>query len=161
MRVDGNGDKIAPVPLPPAVGRAIDRAIEGRECGPIPRSRTGHRTDRRPATRRLRVLAASTGVVIARMHPHMMRNSFVTTMLDAGVDLRDVQIAPRHADPRTTMRYDRHAKPSAGTPTTSLSPTCLRHPVIHCGAEVSEERIPSEDSRITGDSRPEVVGNGN
>jgi integrase/recombinase XerD len=31
----------------------------------------------------------------------------VTTMLDAGVDLRDVQIAARHSDPRTTMRYDR------------------------------------------------------
>jgi integrase/recombinase XerD len=29
------------------------------------------------------------------------------TSLDAGVDLRDVQIAARHADPRTTMRYDR------------------------------------------------------
>ena len=28
-------------------------------------------------------------------------------MLDAGVDLRDVQIAARHADPHTTMRYDR------------------------------------------------------
>jgi hypothetical protein len=28
-------------------------------------------------------------------------------MLDAGVDLRDVQTAARHADPRTTMRYDR------------------------------------------------------
>ncbi len=26
---------------------------------------------------------------------------------DAGIDLRDVQIAARHADPRTTMRYDR------------------------------------------------------
>ena len=31
-------------------------------------------------------------------------------MLDAGVDLRDVQIHPRHADPRTTMRYDRARK---------------------------------------------------
>ena len=29
---------------------------------------------------------------------------------DAGVDLRDVQIAARHADPRTTMRYDRARK---------------------------------------------------
>ena len=29
------------------------------------------------------------------------------TVLDAGVDLRDVQIAARHADPRTTIRYDR------------------------------------------------------
>ena len=28
-------------------------------------------------------------------------------MLDAGVELRDVQIAARHADPRTTMQYDR------------------------------------------------------
>jgi integrase len=36
-----------------------------------------------------------------------LRRTFVTTMLDAGVDLRDVQIAARHADPRTTMRYDR------------------------------------------------------
>jgi len=31
-------------------------------------------------------------------------------MLDAGVDLRDVQIAARHADPRTTMRYDNSRK---------------------------------------------------
>jgi integrase len=49
----------------------------------------------------------SAGVRIARMHPHMLRHTFVTTMLDAGVDLRDTQIAARHADPRTTMRYDR------------------------------------------------------
>jgi site-specific recombinase XerD len=41
------------------------------------------------------------------MHPHMLRHTFVTTMLDTGVDLRDVQIAARHADPRTTMRYNR------------------------------------------------------
>jgi site-specific recombinase XerD len=40
----------------------------------------------------------------------MRRHTFVTTMLDAGVDLRDVQIAARHADPRTTMRYDRACK---------------------------------------------------
>ena len=32
------------------------------------------------------------------------------TMLDAGADLRDAQIAARHADPRTTMRYDRARK---------------------------------------------------
>lgn len=44
------------------------------------------------------------------MHPHMLRHTFVTTMLDAGVDLRDVHIAARHADPRTTMRYDRARK---------------------------------------------------
>jgi len=37
----------------------------------------------------------------------MPRHAFATTMLDAGGDLRDVQIAARHADTRTTMRYDR------------------------------------------------------
>ena len=29
------------------------------------------------------------------------------TSFDAGVDLRDVKIAARHADPCSTMRYDR------------------------------------------------------
>jgi integrase len=38
------------------------------------------------------------------MHPHMLRHTYVTTTLDAGVSLRDVQIAARHADPKTTMR---------------------------------------------------------
>lgn len=61
-----------------------------------------------------------------RLHPHMLRHTFVTTILDAGVDLRDVQIAARHADPRTTMRYDRARKNLTGTPTTSSSPTWHR-----------------------------------
>ena len=38
---------------------------------------------------------------------NLVQISAVTTMLDAGVEFRDVQIAARHADPRTTMRYDR------------------------------------------------------
>ncbi len=32
--------------------------------------------------------------------------TLLSTSFDAGVDLRDVQIAARYADPRTTMRYD-------------------------------------------------------
>jgi integrase/recombinase XerD len=107
LRVHGKGDKVVLVPLPPAVARAVDQATQGRETGPILRSRTGHRMDRHCATRRLHALAKVAGVTTARMHPHMLRHTFVTTMLDAGVDLRDVQIAARHADPRTTMRYDR------------------------------------------------------
>jgi integrase/recombinase XerD len=31
----------------------------------------------------------------------------LSTSFDAGVPLRDVQEAASHADPRTTMRYDR------------------------------------------------------
>jgi len=107
LRVCGKGTKVVLVPLPPAVGRAIDRAVGGRPSGPILLNSRGARMDRHAATRRLRNLARAAGVRIGRTHPHMLRHTFVTTMLDAGVDLRDVQIAARHADPRTTMRYDR------------------------------------------------------
>jgi site-specific recombinase XerD len=107
LRVCGKGTKVVLIPLPPAVGRAIDRATATRTGGPILLNSRGTRMDRHAATRRLRQLADAAGVRIARAHPHMLRHTFVTTMLDAGVDLRDVQIAARHADPRTTMRYDR------------------------------------------------------
>jgi site-specific recombinase XerD len=81
-----------------------------RVRGPILLNRNGHRMDRHAATRRLRHLATTAGVRMPRMHPHMLRHTYVTTMLDAGVSLRDVQIAARHADPKTTMRYDRARK---------------------------------------------------
>jgi integrase/recombinase XerD len=107
LRVCGKGTKVVLVPLPPAVGRAIDQAIGARTRGPVLLNSRGARMDRHAATRRLRRLAETAGIQITRAHPHMLRHTFVTTMLDAGVDLRDVQIAARHADPRTTMRYDR------------------------------------------------------
>lgn len=110
LKVHGKGGKVVLTPLPPAVSRAIERAVAERESGPILRTRRGTRMDRHCATRRLHRLAQAGGVHAARMHPHMLRHTFVTTMLDAGVDLRDVQIAARHADPRTTMRYDRARK---------------------------------------------------
>jgi integrase/recombinase XerD len=107
LRVCGKGTKVVLMPLPPAVGRAIDQAVGTRASGPILLNGRGVRMDRHAATRRLRRLAEDAGPQITRLHPHMLRHTFVTTMLDAGVDLRDVQIAARHADPRTTMRYDR------------------------------------------------------
>jgi site-specific recombinase XerD len=110
LQVHGKGGKIVLVPLPPAVARAIDRSIDDRDDGPILRNILGARMDRHAATRRLRHLATAAGIRMPRMHPHMLRHTFVTTMLDAGVSLRDVQIAARHADPRTTMRYDRARK---------------------------------------------------
>jgi integrase len=109
LRVCGKGTKVVLVPLPPGVGRAIDRAVGSRARGPILLNSRGARMDRHAATRRLRHLAEVAGVRITRPHPHMLRHTYVTTMLDAGVALRDVQIAARHADPRTTMRYDRAA----------------------------------------------------
>jgi integrase/recombinase XerD len=110
LRVVGKGNKVVLIPLPPAVGRAVDRAVSARPAGSILLNTRGARMDRHAATRRLRRLASAAGVRLTRMHPHMLRHTFVTTMLDAGVDLRDVQIAARHADPRTTMRYDRARK---------------------------------------------------
>jgi integrase len=110
LRVRGKGHKVVLVPLPPAVGRAIDRAVGHRAAGPVLLNSHGTRMDRHAATRRLRRLAETAGIRIGRTHPHMLRHTFVTTMLDAGVDLRDVQIAARHADPRTNMRYDRARK---------------------------------------------------
>ncbi|NAZ82270.1 tyrosine-type recombinase/integrase, partial [Kineococcus sp. R8] len=107
LRVLGKGHKIVLVPLPPAVGQAVDRSIGARATGALMLNTRGGRLDRHSATRRLRHLADDARIRLPRMHPHMLRHTYVTTMLDAGVDLRDVQIAARHADPRTTMRYDR------------------------------------------------------
>jgi len=107
LRVCSKGTKVVLVPLPPAVGRAIDRAVASRVRGPILLNGRGAQMDRHAATRRLHRLAESSGIQIARAHPHMLRHAFVPTSFDAGSDLRDVQIAARHADPRTTMRYDR------------------------------------------------------
>jgi integrase/recombinase XerD len=39
--------------------------------------------------------------------PRTLCHAFITTALDARVPLRDVRKAASHADPRTTMRYDR------------------------------------------------------
>ena len=110
LRVTGEGTKVVLAPLPPAFGRAIDQALAGRTSGPILRNSRGRRMDGHTATRRRQHLAASASVAMPHLHPHMLRHTYVTTMLDAGVDRRDVQIAARHADPRPTMRYDRAGK---------------------------------------------------
>jgi integrase/recombinase XerD len=73
------------MPLPPAVGRAIDRAIGNRTRGPVLLNSRGTRLDRHAATRRLRHLAGTAGIHIARAHPHMLCHTFVTTMQGRGV----------------------------------------------------------------------------
>jgi hypothetical protein len=70
LRVRGKGDKVVLVPLPPAVGRALERAVEDRTRGPILLTSRGTRMDRHCATRRLRRLAEEAGVKLPRMHPH-------------------------------------------------------------------------------------------
>jgi integrase len=102
---------------------SVDHIAGDRERRPVLLNRRQTRMDRHAATRRLRRLATAAGVRLPRMHPHMLRHTYVATMLDAGVDLRDVQIAARDADPRTSMRYDRARKNLDRHPTTSWLPT--------------------------------------
>jgi integrase/recombinase XerD len=62
LRLCGKGTKIVLVPLPPAVGRAIDRAIGLRARGPILLNTRGARTDRHAATHRTRHLAETADI---------------------------------------------------------------------------------------------------
>jgi len=91
--------------LPIPVLRAIREATDGRDHGPILTNTFGRRLDPGGATRRLRRLCARAGID-HMISPHSLRRTFCTTGLVAGVPIRDMQVAMRHADPRTTMRYD-------------------------------------------------------
>jgi len=46
LRVVGKGTRVVLVPLPPAVGRAMDRAVDARTAGPILLNTRGARMDR-------------------------------------------------------------------------------------------------------------------
>ena len=73
------------------------------------RVRLHHRDVGHGGLGRVRVTDRSTGRggITKNVGPHTLRHTFITAALDAGVPLRDVQEAASHADPRTTMRYDR------------------------------------------------------
>jgi integrase len=105
LRIVGKGNKPATVPLVPRTARTIDLAVGERHEGPILRRRDGQRLDRSTAHRWIRSIGKRAG--LGAVHPHMLRAAFIMAALDAGVPLRDVQIAARHADPRTTTIYDR------------------------------------------------------
>ena len=100
------GGKVVTAPLAPRTARAIDLAIGERCTGPIFVGANGERIDRHAAGRIVRRIARRAGIA-KRVGPHTLRHAFITAALDAGVPLRDVQEAASHADPRTTMRYDR------------------------------------------------------
>ena len=93
-------------PAAPRTARAIDLAIGERIDGPIFLGPDGQRLDRHAAGRIVRRVARRAGIT-KKVGPHTLRHAFITAALDAGVPLRDVQEAASHADPRTTMRYDR------------------------------------------------------
>jgi len=100
------GGKVVTIPLAPRTARAIDVAVGERSEGPVFLAADGRRLDRHGAARVVRRAAQRAGIT-KPVGPHTLRHAFITAALDAGVPLRDVQEAASHADPRTTMRYDR------------------------------------------------------
>jgi integrase len=106
MTLVGKGRKPATLPLPVPVSRVLDLAAGDRTEGWLLLRADGSKMDRRSAARVVARLVKKVGIK-KRISPHSLRHSFITACLDAGVPLRDAQIAARHSDPRMTVRYDR------------------------------------------------------
>src|ERR1700733_11069203 len=106
LTITRKGGKVVTIPLAPRTARAIDLAVGERTDGPMFVAADGRRLDRHGAARIVRRVTRRAGVA-KHVSPHTLRHAFITAALDAGVPLRDVQEAASHADPRTTIRYDR------------------------------------------------------
>jgi integrase/recombinase XerD len=109
LSIIGKGGQPALVPLAPRTRMAVDQAIAGREQGPLILSRWGTRLNGQSGWRAVRRITRQAGIS-KLISPHSLRHSAITAALNAGVSLRDVQEFARHADPRTTIRYDRARK---------------------------------------------------
>jgi integrase/recombinase XerD len=106
LTITRKGGKVVTVPLAPRTALAIDLAIGERTGGPVFLTGDGPRLDRHGAGRLVRKVTRRAGIGKA-VTPHTLRHAFITAALNAGVPLRDVQEAASHAEPRTTIRYDR------------------------------------------------------
>ena len=105
LTITRKGGKVVTIPLAPRTARAIDLAIGERTEGPIFLAPDGRRLDRHGAARIVGRAARRAG--ITKPVGPTPCGAFITAALDAGVPLRDVHDAASHADPRTTIRYDR------------------------------------------------------
>jgi site-specific recombinase XerD len=121
VRVVGKGSKERLVPL----GRPAADAVRRYMALGRPHLDRRHRPDlflnarggaltRAGAIQILRRLADRAGLETGRVHPHLLRHSFATHLLEGGADLRSVQEMLGHADVGTTERYthvsDRHRR---------------------------------------------------
>lgn len=95
---------------PLAVGEAGPPARE-----PLLVGRTGARCDRRDLWSLLRRLARAAGPELAdiadALHPHALRHFYITTGVEAGVDLAHIQADVGHASIDTTRRVYDHSAP--------------------------------------------------
>jgi integrase/recombinase XerC/integrase/recombinase XerD len=114
VRVEGKGGKTRFVPVGEhalaATGRYLGRARHALDAGPgepaLFLSKTGRRLSTSDVRRRLRTWArhaAAQGAV----HPHALRHSFATHLLEGGADLRAIQALLGHASISTTQVYTR------------------------------------------------------
>lgn len=106
LEVLRKGGKRGLMPLAPRTSFALDAALGDRVEGPLFIDEHGERLSRHTAARVIARLGKACGLV-KQISPHSLRHTFVTLAFDAKVELRDIQDAAGHADPRTTRRYDR------------------------------------------------------
>lgn len=112
LRVVGKGDKERVVPIVGTAARALDDYLEHwRSCLVSPRVSNSavflNNRGRRLSRQSVHALVAKAGAVVGidGLHPHALRHSFATHMLEGGADLRIVQELLGHADISTTQLY--------------------------------------------------------
>jgi len=115
VRVMGKGSKERVVPLPSLTCQALEAWLEARRkpgvlAEPLfialrpRREQAPRRLGARDVRRILRRRAVDVGVV-DRVHPHRLRHSYATHLLDMGADLREIQELLGHATLSTTQKY--------------------------------------------------------
>jgi len=112
VRVTGKGGKerVVPIgrPATAALRRYLSRGrpyLDRRHRSELFLNARGGPLTRAGAFLVLRRLAARAGLDPARIHPHLLRHSFATHLLEGGADLRSVQEMLGHADLSTTELY--------------------------------------------------------
>jgi integrase/recombinase XerC len=107
VRVLGKGAKTRIVPVgshATAALRALGRAEGMPATAPVFRGRAGAPISPRTVQARLKQLALAQGFA-KRVHPHLLRHTFASHMLESSGDLRAVQELLGHADIATTQIY--------------------------------------------------------
>lgn len=106
LRVRGKGKKERIVPMTQYAQKAIQKYLDMRENSQkaLLLNYQGSRLSVRSIRRILDKLAAEAGLP-QHIHPHMLRHSFATHLLDGGADLRSVQELLGHAKLSSTQIY--------------------------------------------------------